>query len=45
MVSTTAAATPPDGRLLVSDNLVEGIVPDGLLYGLYPLVPVLLTGG
>ncbi len=38
-----AAATPPDGRLFVRDNLVEGVVSDGLLYGQDPLVAVLLA--
>jgi len=38
-----AAATPPNGRLFVRDNLVEGVVSDGLLYGEDPLVAVLLA--
>ncbi len=38
-----AAATPPNSRLFVRDNLVERVVSDGLLYGEDPLVAVLLA--
>ena len=36
---------PPDGGLLVSDDLVEGVVPDGLLDAADPLAAVLLVSG
>ena len=36
---------PPDGGLLVGDDLVEGVVPDGLLDAADPLAAVLLVSG
>ena len=36
---------PPDGGLLVSDDLVEGVVPDGLLDAADPLTAILLVSG
>ena len=36
---------PPDGGLLVCDDLVEGVVPDGLLDAADPLAAVLLVSG
>ena len=36
---------PPDGGLLIGDDLVEGVVPDGLLDAADPLTAVLLVSG
>ena len=36
---------PPDGSLLVGDDLVEGVVPDGLLDAADPLAAILLVSG